>query len=690
MVSFRRCILALAILALFTGLASAQINTGGSTTGPFNCTATAANATSARAEGYAELLGDIVITCIGGTAVAPGTAVPTANITIALNNTIVTSRVFSNGLSEALLLIDEPGASGTGAAQGPGTTLPQTICASPNGAGPFGCAQTSGGTTGTYAPATTGPSAQFCTAAAPGGVCPVGSLGLTPNVFQGVVPAGSNQVVFNGIPILAPVSAGVARVFRITNIRGNASQFAGQAGGVFQGQIPILASITVNSSPAVSVTNPVQTVAFLFNGLGATSVRNQANSGTGSSATGLLQCNTAGITAGSVLRFPEGFAAAFKTRVSPTTTYSGAGTATGSTGLTNIVQNNPGTINNGSESGFVFPVTGGQAGLADFGTRLKATFSNVPTSVSLYVSTTNIPYNIGLNNNTVSTQAYYGLLNGGIPASTTNNTLAGNALAGLVTSETAGSSTLGGFLPLQSATNNSSTGVSLFGPLPVDANGTATAVWEILTASPTSQESLDFAVYYAYTGNPATNTPPTTPVGTVSLSFAPTYSSPTAGNLIPRFTPPSTSTTFLSVVLCQTTLLYPFVSNEPGFDTGLAIANTSSDPFSTKTQSGTCTLSFFGTNQGTPNTYTTPTVQPGTIWADETSSLKVGFKGYVIAVCNFQLGHGYALFSDTGIRNWATGYLPLVLPTGTSARNGQAINYGGSTTGAAGVEGTVH
>ena len=52
---------------------------------------------------------------------------------------------------------------------------------------------------------------------------------------------------------------------------------------------------------------------------------------------------------------------------------------------------------------------------------------------------------------------------------------------------------------------------------------------------------------------------------------------------------------------------------------------------------------------------------------------RTGFTGYIIAVCNFQLAHGYALFSDTGIRNWATGYLALVIPTGTGNRNSNIL-----------------
>jgi hypothetical protein len=489
------------------------------------------------------------------------------------------------------------------------------------------------------------------------------------NVFPGIV--NGNQVIFNGIPVLAPVSAGFARVFRITNLRGNAAQFAGQSGS-FQGQIPVLASVSITSG--IQLTNPLQTVGYLYNGMGTTAVRTASNGDTGSSMLGLLQCATSGLSAGSVLRFTEGFAAAFKTRVAATTAYSGALTSSsGPIQATSVVQNTPAQILPGSESGFVLPITAGSgaqgtAGLADFGTRLKATFNNVPTGINLFVSTTNINPAGNINVSTpvnTSVNPFNNLQNlgGGSTAS----------LAGLVLSETA-TAGAGGFLPLVSNTNNSG-GTLLFGPLPVDANGTASAVWEILSSNPNATEAFDFQVYFAYTGNPATNTPPTNPAGTVSFSFAPTYSTPTASGLVPRFVPPSTSTSIVSAALCQTTLLYPWVNAEPGFDTGIAIANTSSDPFGTRTQSGTCTLNFFGTGAGTTTTATTPTINTGTVYADQVSNLKPGFRGYIIAVCNFQLAHGYALFSDTGIRNWATGYLALVLPRGTSNRNSQNLNY---------------
>jgi len=685
MVSFRRIILATAGLALFTGLASAQVFTGGvgSSAGPLACTANVANPTQARSEGYAELLGDITIFCTGGTTTAPGSAVPTANITVSLNNTLVTSRIFSSGTgaSEALLLIDEPGTSPT--TPSVGTVLPQTLCASSTiGAGIGGCSTVVGTVTNAGGTATAG--------VIPAGAT-VGTPGTVPNVFQGLVRG--NQVIFNGVPILAPVTAGFARVFRITNIRGNAAQFAGQAGN-FQGQIPILASVSISNG--LQLQNSLLTAAYLFNGLGTTAVRNAANDSGTSSITNLLQCGTAPLTAGAVLRFPEGFAAAFKTRVSPTATYSGAATVGGGAGgVGTFTQNIPAQFSPGSESGFILPVSGGTAGLADFGTRLKATFNNVPQGVNIFVTTTNInPLgNTGVPANTAT--------NGATLAGSLNNIPVGNVttlLAGLVLSETAQAGQ-GGFLPLASNTNNNS-GVLTFGPLPVDANGTATAVWEILTSNPNAFETAEFGIFYSFTGNPATNTPPTTPTGTVAMSFAPTFSTPTASGLIPRFTPPSTSSTLISVVLCQTTLLYTFVSSEPGFDTGIAIANTTQDPFGTKTQSGTCTLNFFGSTGTNPASFTTPVIGPAAtdnankaVWAAQVSTMPAGappngFRGYVIAVCNFQLAHGYALFSDTGIRNWATGYLALVLPTGTSTRNTQNLVQGPGVTGA--VEGSGH
>jgi hypothetical protein len=661
MVSFRRIILAIAVLALFTGLASAQVVFGGagSSAGNLVCTANVANPTQARAEGHTELLGDIVIVCTGGGLLTPGTAVPTANITVTLANTYVTSRILnsSNGLSEALLMIDEPGtATVAGAPVGAG--FAPLLClsgtqASLVGAGIGGCSTV----VGTATPAGGGTPVYAAT---------LGTGGPVPNVFEGIVPAGSNQVIFNGIPILAPVTSGFARVFRITNIRASAAQLGG--GGTFQGTTSILAGITISNG--LLVQSPVLTAANVFTGLNP-SVRNTANSGTGSSITGsgsLNQCDiNTSITAASILRFTEGFASAFKTRIAPTATLSGAGTPLNSIVPTGTFsQNTPGLVYGGSESGFIFTTPAGTAGLADFGTRLKATFNNVPTGVTIYVTTTNI--NTGSNINSNGNAATNVPVLSNLPLGNSNT-----LIAGLVIGESAGLQGSGGsqtgFLPLASATNNVLSNAVQVTALTADANGTATAVWEILNANPASQESADFGVFYTSVGNQLAGTPQITPSGTVSLSFAPTVSTYNGSTAIPRFAPSSTSSTFVSVVLCQTTLLFPFVNTTPGFDTGVAIANTTADVAGTKNQTGPCTLNFFGSGAGTTTSAPFPSaggnIAPGTLNAEQVSNIRNGFSGYIIAVCNFQLAHGFALFSDTGIRNWATGYIALVVPGGS-------------------------
>ncbi len=74
------------------------------------CTTTNGAVTpTVRAEGLTELAGDIVVVCTGGTPVPAGNALPQADFTIFLN-VPVTSRILgAPALSEALLIVDEPG-----------------------------------------------------------------------------------------------------------------------------------------------------------------------------------------------------------------------------------------------------------------------------------------------------------------------------------------------------------------------------------------------------------------------------------------------------------------------------------------------------------------------------------------------------------------------------------------------------
>src|SRR6266536_1542278 len=71
------------------------------------CTFNAAVTPTVRVEGLTERVGDVIVTCTGGTPTAPGMPVPAADINLSFNAN-VTSRAVSGYSSEALLLIDEP------------------------------------------------------------------------------------------------------------------------------------------------------------------------------------------------------------------------------------------------------------------------------------------------------------------------------------------------------------------------------------------------------------------------------------------------------------------------------------------------------------------------------------------------------------------------------------------------------
>ena len=644
MVDFRRSITALAILALFAGLAAAQ--TGGSGQTQLTCATNVTATPQLRAEGYTEQTGDITITCTGGspTAAPPGTAIPQVNITVFLN-TAVTSRLLpvanvSNSISEALLMIDEPGSGVSAPVPGFGPQAPQSLCPTPL----TGCVE--------YAANIAVGATNFVVASntnlGPGVTTPTPGY----NVFQGVV--NGNAVTFFGVPVLAPVSTGINRVFRLTNIRANATTLSG---GSAAGATPVVASISTSNSSTLPITQPTPTVGFVQSGLSASA----------SGSTSLNQCNTQTKTAVNTLTFNENFGTAFKTRVAAQSTASFAGQGTNTLGLLST-QNVPGQVYN-SESNFIFPVvSGGQtAGLADFGTRLKATFNNVPTGVRLFVSVNNV-------------------LNGVLPIQAPPANPGGSAANGtttwaqLVVSENTvdGAFSGGALASAVSATDNApgNSGNVPVVEIPV-TNGSASAVWEILNTNPSTQETVKFAVFSTYTSNVGQNSPPPG-TATVNLSFAPTPPSFTATSgaaasstlSIPRFiADPNAARNIFVVNVCRTILLYPFVTNQSGFDTGLAIANTTTDPFGTGPQAGSCALNWYS-GPGSPPPTNSGSIASGTVYTTLASTTVPGFQGYMIAVCQFQYAHGFAFISDLGARNLAMGYLAIVIVDPTAQANG--------------------
>jgi len=274
----------------------------------------------------------------------------------------------------------------------------------------------------------------------------------------------------------------------------------------------------------------------------------------------------------------------------------------------------PANFSNGAGTSTVVP------GQADSATRIRVNFSNIPAGV-----TVSVPVTI------CATATCTGTLN-----SFANATSSGD---------------VGGF------SIASGTSVSL------TSSGSVT--YEVRAQQGSAIDSFLVPVTITYT-----YTPPSTPaVGTIltSATYAPTSAEITAlTGQIPRFADTSVLTPLITIAACQTDLLFTFLTNQAGFDTGLAIANTSTDPFGTAAQNGTCTLNWYGTGPAAGTATTTPSIASGSVFPGLVSSLAAGFQGYMIAVCNFQYGHGFAFISDgygQPGRGLSQGYLASVIPT---------------------------
>jgi hypothetical protein len=216
-------------------------------------------------------------------------------------------------------------------------------------------------------------------------------------------------------------------------------------------------------------------------------------------------------------------------------------------------------------------------------------------------------------------------------------------------------------------------GVVAFTP----TNGTVS-----ITYTPTATGTgTTFAVplYIIFAGNTAAVQGPIT----AAVYYTPAAAVSGPASLIPTFAVSTAAASNLqSIVACNTTLMFPYVTNATGFETGIAIANTTTDnlgtipgkPSSATPVNGTCTLNFYGnaaqpTATVTPTlgaySSTAPTVVP--IYANILTTMigSSGFSGYAIASCNFQDAHGFAFITDTtGTFSGTEGYLAIVVPSG--------------------------
>jgi len=602
MVAFRKWFPALAAVSLILGSAVSA-----NAQDPLRCQTNAGVPPIVRAEGYTELVGDLVLVCRGGA----GTVL--TNIQIFLN-TNVTSRGLTgsgaNAETEAILLINDP------------AVLTENV---------------------TY-------------------------------VRGRKALQGQNSLVFPNVAFAAPGTAEV--VLRIVNVRGDA-----RALGVSSTAIPTQIIEFVSASPVNSlpIDNPQQTVAFVQQGL-LFDVRNCRNSDAVGTTTQFAQCvsqspdlfanpTTQRGESSFTLRFQEGFQTAFKTRL-----------------LVNQDPSVAGTVYN-SESGYVNTASlGTRTGLADAGTRLAARFNNVPNGVRLFVTVR--PINPAANRNAVLVQT-------GPNGEGSVGTLdpAGEPI-GIAPTVTVGqfgrAGVTGDDLCERAGDNNTPNAVEV-----QILNGTGLAVWEVTAADQGAQDTLAFAVSVAFAANTPNNLP-APGQSTVTGNFAPFYPAGSAllperisATLpIPRFVDNPISRNDFVINTCATNLLFPFVTNQGGFDTGIAIANTSRDIFADQNerlQSGRCTVNYFGegpAGANAPAPFTTATnIEAGRVGTfvlstggtgafSDMQNRGAGFQGYLIVSCQFQYAHGFAFITDgpVGQARVAEGYLALVLDEGIEAR----------------------
>jgi hypothetical protein len=227
------------------------------------------------------------------------------------------------------------------------------------------------------------------------------------------------------------------------------------------------------------------------------------------------------------------------------------------------------------------------------------------------------------------------------------------------------------------------------------SGGAAVIVYEVYEQSTTSKYLSDTVVIDVW---PEFDWPGTVGEGSINMNFGPIDTTPTMVTLeaapAPRFDDnPFDDEVALGISGCQTLLLFPYLTNQAGFDTGIVIANTSTDPINTTPQHGSCILNWYGfvgdnepvegLNDGDSQSESPDVpsggqlilllsagggaVQPmGSDSAPSpvacTNCAPVTFQGYMIATCTFQFAHGYAFISDTGATKLAQGYLALIIP----------------------------
>jgi hypothetical protein len=183
---------------------------------------------------------------------------------------------------------------------------------------------------------------------------------------------------------------------------------------------------------------------------------------------------------------------------------------------------------------------------------------------------------------------------------------------------------------------------------------------------------------------------------TVTADIVPTGTAtkvtPAVGNF-PRFaSDPEAAVTACTIAPAQTTMLVPFLTaSSAGFNSGIAIANTTADNFGTPNgavaQTGTILFEFWPQNAAqTPFTYTTSATSPGngltagSLAAGRTYSVLLSellsaagapadFAGYMIVTTNFTNAHGDVFITDFSTFTSAGQVLVMNSPSAGNSRS---------------------
>ena len=196
----------------------------------------------------------------------------------------------------------------------------------------------------------------------------------------------------------------------------------------------------------------------------------------------------------------------------------------------------------------------------------------------------------------------------------------------------------------------------------LSASGAGEVVYNLAdTASTLDDERVELPVTFV---RESEDDPPAIGRGRVTVSFHPVSgvggdTFEVGGAPLPRFVKSAKTAAIIEVDDCATTLLFPFVFNQSGFDTGIVISNTSSE-------SGSCTINYHGA--GGPDPHESSLVAGGgqlVFTLSSTLGAAAGFQGYLVAVCDFRKAYGFALILD-GFgeidSTLATGYLAVRNP----------------------------